>query len=78
MSDTVTDQVMVTPLVESFSLQKSATEWAIEALKLYEQLQDRLGTDEFRKQCYDVLCEKGFDVTAQARQLERIYAKLVI
>ena len=78
MSDTVTDQVVVTPLVESYSLEKSATDWAAEAMKLYDRLQEKLGTETFRKQCYDTLCERGFDVTAQARQLERIYSKLII
>ncbi len=78
MSDSVTDQVAVTPLVESYSLQRSAADWAAEALHLYEQLQEQLGTEAFQKECYKVLCEKGFDVTAQARQLERIYAKMVI
>jgi glycosyltransferase involved in cell wall biosynthesis len=78
MSDSVTDQVAVTPLVESYSLQRSAADWAAEALHLYEQLKERLGTEAFQKECYKVLCEKGFDVTAQARQLERIYAKMVI
>ena len=77
MSDTVTDQVAVTPLVECFSLQKSAAEWAEEALALYDRLQEKLGTETFRKECYVTLCEKGFDVTAQARQLEQIYAKML-
>jgi glycosyltransferase involved in cell wall biosynthesis len=77
MSDTVTDQVAVTPLVECFSLQKSAAEWAEEALALYDRLQEKLGTEMFRKECYDTLCEKGFDVTAQARQLEQIYAQML-
>lgn len=77
MSDTVTDQVAVTPLVECFSLQKSAAEWAEEALVLYDRLQEKLGTEIFRKECYDTLCEKGFDVTAQARQLEQIYAQML-
>ena len=37
MSDSVTDQVAVTPLVENYSLQRSAADWAAEALQLYEQ-----------------------------------------
>ncbi len=77
MSDTVTDQVAVTPLVERFSLQKNAAEWAAEAMAFYERLQEKLGTETFRKECFDTLCEKGFDVTSQARQLEQIYAQML-
>ena len=77
MSDSVTKQVAVTSLVECMSLHNEPAEWAAEALELYARLQEKLGIETFRKECYDTLCEKGFDVTAQARQLEQIYAQML-
>ena len=76
MSDTVTDQVAATPLVECFSLQKSAAEWAAEAQEWYGRLQPQLQDGAFRDTCFASLCEKGFDVAAQAAQLENIYREM--
>ena len=59
------------------SLHNEPAEWAAEALELYARLQEKLGIETFRTECYDTLCEKGFDVTAQARQLEQIYAQML-
>ena len=72
MSDTVTKQVAVTPLVECMSLQKTSAEWARAAMALYEKT--KTDTENY----YKILCENGFDVTAQARLLERIYTKLTM
>ncbi|MBR3516729.1 MAG: glycosyltransferase [Lachnospiraceae bacterium] len=72
MSDTVTRQVAVTPLVECMSLQKNSAEWARAAMALYEKT--KTDTENY----YKILCENGFDVTAQARLLERIYTKLTM
>ena len=72
MSDTVTKQVAVTPLVECMSLQKNSAEWARAAMALYEKT--KTDTENY----YKILCENGFDVTAQARLLERIYTKLTM
>ncbi len=72
MSDTVTNQVAVTPLVECMSLQKNSAEWARAAMALYEKT--KTDTENY----YKILCENGFDVTAQARLLERIYTKLTM
>ena len=72
MSETVTKQVAVTPLVECMSLQKNSAEWARAAMALYEKT--KTDTENY----YKILCENGFDVTAQARLLERIYTKLTM
>ncbi|MBR1470394.1 MAG: glycosyltransferase family 1 protein [Lachnospiraceae bacterium] len=78
MSSAVTKEVAVTSLVETLSLEEGASVWAEEALAHYRRSGECKKKEGFWQECYEHLCEKGFDVTAQARMLERIYRKMAV
>lgn len=66
MSDTVTDEVILTDLVQTMSLQKSAGSWAERALEMAEKLPDR--------SCYaQQIRSAGYDVEQSARWLTEFY-----
>ena len=64
ISDTIAEEVVVTELVKTMSLRKSAEEWADYVLGhlLYE-----------RKQNLSALKEAGFDVKSQVTKLQDFY-----
>lgn len=64
ISDTVTDEVLITPLSEAMSLEEGADRWAECVLekKVYA-----------REQMTDAIKAAGFDVNDQVRMLEEIY-----
>ena len=66
MSDTITQEVALTELVESKSLKDSAESWAQAALALLERQKERFDRmPEIRK--------AGFDAKEQAKELEAFY-----
>ena len=64
VSDSVTDEVLITPLAQARSLTEGAAAWAQEVLSLrnYE-----------RKQMAQAIKDAGFDVSDQVKFLERLY-----
>lgn len=69
ISDTITKEVQITELVESYSLDRSATEWAEQVLSHcgYER-ESRLSDVE----------KAGFDIGAQIERYKEIYRKNVL
>lgn len=66
MSDTITQEVALTELVESKSLKDSAESWAQAALALLERQKERFSRmPEIRK--------AGFDAKEQAKEMEAFY-----
>lgn len=66
ISDTITDEVRITDLVESYSLDKTAAEWADYVLEHCEY--------ERRSRLADVK-KAGFDIQAQIERYQEIYRK---
>ena len=64
ISDTVTDEVLITPLSEAMSLEEGADRWAECVLNKKEYA---------REQMTDAIKAAGFDVNDQVRMLEEIY-----
>ena len=64
ISDTITDEVRITDLVESYSLDKTAAEWAAYVLEHCEY--------ERRSRLSDVK-KAGFDIQAQIERYQEIY-----
>ncbi len=75
LSDTITEDVSVTPLLRYMSLKESAEEWAQTALELSDKYPRgaRNGALEY---C-EAMKDKGFDVTAQVKELQNIYKGLL-
>ena len=66
MSDTITQEVALTELVESKSLKDSAESWAQAAIALLERQKERFDRmPEIRK--------AGFDAKEQAKEMEAFY-----
>ena len=75
VSDKVTRDVDITPLLKYLPLEKSAEEWAQTALEMSDRypLKDR---SAMYKYC-DMMMEAGFDVKRQVKDLERMYEELL-
>lgn len=75
LSDSITEDVAVTPLLSYMSLKDSAEDWAQTAVKLSDKypLSARGGELEYCKAMQD----KGFDVSAQVKDLQEIYKGLL-
>ena len=68
VSDTVTREIKVTPLVEFFSLSRPAEEWADKTLSFAGRFQ-RVETGAKMK-------DAGFEVQTEAKRLEKFYLRL--
>ncbi len=66
ISDTITEEVMFSPMVTPFSLQKKAKEWADYVLS------DR---DYKRENTLNVIREAGFSIDTQVENMTKIYEK---
>ena len=69
ISDVITNEVNITNNIEYLGLEKESEEWASHILKYKE--------DTNRKDMFEVICEKGFDINANVRWLEEFYLNLV-
>ena len=75
LSDTVTEDVSVTPLLKYLSLNESAEVWAHTAVQMSDKYR-RDARDGEMKYC-EAMKEKGFDVEAQVLELQEIYKGLL-
>ena len=64
VSDSVTDEVLITPLAQARSLSEGAAAWAQEVLAR---------RDYERKQMAQAIKDAGFDVSDQVKFLEKLY-----
>ena len=64
VSDSVTDEVLITPLAEALPLSQGAAAWAQRVLAR---------RDYEREQMAQAIKDAGFDVSDQVRFLERLY-----
>lgn len=64
ISDTVTDEVLITPLAEAMSLEEGASRWAARVLER---------KDYAREQMTEAIKKAGFDIYDQVKMLEEIY-----
>jgi len=64
LSDTITKEVKLTPLVHYFELNQGSQEWAKEILAISHTNRDGWA---------DVLCDKGYDVKTAVKTLENVY-----
>ncbi len=75
VSAAVTRDVDVTPLLKYISLDESAGKWAQEAIQLSDKFPRKKRSDNM-EYC-DMMKARGFDVTTQVRELEKIYKELL-
>ena len=75
LSDTVTEDVSVTPLLKYLSLNESAEVWARTAVSMSDKYKRDAGAGEM-KYC-EAMKAKGFDVEAQVLELQEIYKGLL-
>lgn len=75
LSDTVTEDVSVTPLLKYLSLNESAEVWARTAVSMSDKYKRDAGAGEM-KYC-EAMKAKGFDVGAQVLELQEIYKGLL-
>lgn len=68
ISDTITDEVKITSLVDSLSLKLPITEWAQAVLAKEEY---------FRENMYDKIAGANFDIKQQAKKLEKFYLRVL-
>lgn len=68
MSDSITDEVKITNLVKTLSLNKTAEFWAEEILKYYTGFE--------RKNTFKQICESGYDVKENTKKLEMQYKNM--
>jgi glycosyltransferase involved in cell wall biosynthesis len=68
ISDTITKQVVLTDLVEQLSLKESPDRWAEKVLSSTKRYN--------RKNTYQEIMKKGFDVKEEAKRLQNFYLKL--
>lgn len=76
ISTAITGSVGVTDLVRYLELEKTAVEWADEALSLYDDICRKKMENEWEKPDA-ILKEKGFDVNSQVSMLADLYADLI-
>lgn len=70
VSENITNEVMVTPLARSLSLEKSAAVWAGEILDIFEK---NTVEGKNRENTLYTLQEAGFDVSTQAEEMAAFY-----
>jgi len=76
ISDAISREAAVTELVERFSLDKSAAEWADEALKLYGTIKDRYPLRQDINM-NPALSDAGFEIVSSTKKLEALFEKLL-
>ncbi|MBP5195014.1 MAG: glycosyltransferase [Lachnospiraceae bacterium] len=76
ISDAISKEAAVTELVERFSLDKSASEWADEALKLFGTIKDRYPLRQDINM-NPALSDAGFEIVSSTKKLEALFEKLL-